>query len=79
MDGFDMMGDNTATVITITKDVTSWRSRHYANYAGWARDQVEHRPIRVSRLPGIELPADGLTQVLQGVAFEKDHNTTDIT
>ena len=66
-----MMGDNTATVITITKEITSWRSRHYAYQAGWARDQVAYQPIRVSHLPGIELPADGLTKVLQGTALKK--------
>ena len=70
-EGFDMMGDNTATVITITKEITSWRSRHYAYQAGWARDQVACQPIRVSHLPGIELPADRLTKVLQGVALKK--------
>ena len=69
--GFDLMGDNTATVITITKEITSWRSRHYAYQAGWARDQVATQPIRVSHLPGKELPADGLTKVLQGTALKK--------
>ena len=70
-EGFDMMGDNTATVITITKEITSWRSRHYAYQAGWARDQVAYQPIRVSHLPGIDLPTDGLTHVLQGIALKK--------
>ena len=65
------MGDNTATVITITKEITSWRTRHYANYAGWSRDQVTYYPIKVSHLPGADLPADGLTKVLQGVALRK--------
>ena len=71
LEGFDMMGDNTATVTTITKEITSWRTRHYANYAGWSRDQVTHYPIRVSHLPGAELPAGGLTKVLQGMALRK--------
>ena len=70
-EGFDMMGDNAATVITITKEITSWRSRHYAYQAGWARDQVAWQPIQVSHLPGTDLPADGLTKVLQGVALKK--------
>ena len=70
-EGFDMMGDNTATVITITKEITSWRSRHYAYQAGWARDQVAYQPIHVSHLHGVELPADGLTKVLQGTALKK--------
>ena len=70
-EGFDMMGDNTATVITITKEITSWRSRHYANQAGWARDEVGHQPIRVSHLAGKDLPADGLTKVVQGIALKK--------
>ena len=66
-----MMGDNTATVITITKEISSWRSRHYSYQAGWARDQVTSLPIKVSHLPGIDLPADGLTKVLQGTALKK--------
>ena len=70
-EGFDMMGDNTATVITITKEVTSWRSRHYSYQAAWARDQVEYLPIQVSHLAGKDLPADGLTNVLQGTALRK--------
>ena len=28
--GFRMEGDNMATVMTITKQVTTWLSRHYA-------------------------------------------------
>ena len=70
-EGVDMMGDNTATVITITKEITSWRSRHYAYQAGWARDQVLNQPIKVSHLPGVDLPSDGLTKVLQGTALRK--------
>ena len=58
-------------MITITKEITSWRSRHYAYQAGWARDQVATQPIRVSYLPGKDLPADGLTKVLQGTALKK--------
>ena len=65
-EGFDLLGDNTATVITTTKEVTSWRSRHYAYSAGWARDQVARQPIQVSHLPCKELPADGLTKILPG-------------
>ena len=60
-----------ATVITITREITSWRTRHYANYAGWSRDQVTNYPITVSHVPGSELPADGLTKVLQGTALRK--------
>ena len=70
-EGFDLMGDNTATVITLTKEISSWRTRHYAIYAGWSRDQVTHYPIQVSHLPGAELPADGLTKILQGLALRK--------
>ena len=65
------MGDNTATVITITKEITPWRSRHYANQASWARDQVANQPIRVSYMWGKDLPADGLTKVLQCTALKK--------
>ena len=70
-EGFDMMGDNTATVITITKEIISWRSHHYAYQAGRAKDQVWNQPIKVSHLPGVDLPADGRTKVLQCTVLRK--------
>ena len=69
--GFDLRGDNTAMVITTTKEVTSWRSRHYALQAGWARDQVYTQPIRAKHISGKNLPADALTKILQGSEIEK--------
>ena len=69
--GFSMERDNMATVITITKEVTSWRSRHYAIRAGWARDQVEAQHIGVKHTPGVQLSADSLTKILTGVALTK--------
>ena len=65
---FTLSGDNTATIITITTDITTWRSRHYAYRAGWARDQVHDGPIKVVHTPGQGLSADPLTKVLQGGA-----------
>ena len=65
------MGDITATVITIAKESTSWRSRHYANQSSWARDHVANQPIRVSYMRGKDLPADGFTKVLQCTALKK--------
>ena len=70
-DGFILEGDNTATVITITKQDTSWRSRHYALRAGWARGQVNEQHLDVSHTPGTELPADGLTKIMQASALAK--------
>ena len=69
--GFDLFGDNTAAVITITQEITHWRTRHYAIQAGWARDQVGAQSIKVSHIRGINLPADGLTKILQGTAIRK--------
>ena len=69
--GFNMDGDNMATVITITKEVTSWRSRHYALRAGWSRDQVDTQKINVKHTPGVQLSADGLTKILTGIALTK--------
>ena len=69
--GFNMEGETMATVITITKEVTSWRSRHYALRAGWSRDQVDAQNIAVKHTPGIQLSADGLTKILTGAALTK--------
>ena len=41
------------------------------SYAGDVLTLVANQPIRVSHLPGKELPADGLTKVLQGTALKK--------
>lgn len=44
------MGGIMATVITITKEFTSWRSHHYAAQTGCPRERVAHAPIEVSHL-----------------------------
>ena len=72
--GFRMEGDNMATVITITRQVTTWRSRHYALRAGWAREQVDSQLIEVIHASGGELPADGLTKIIQGTAIAKSRD-----
>ena len=57
-------------MFTIIKEITSCRSRHYDYQASWARDQVVNQHIRVSHLPGKDLPADGLTKALQGTELK---------
>ena len=34
-----LKGDNMATILTLLHAVTSWRTRHYAVKAAWARDK----------------------------------------
>ena len=76
---FTLSGDNTATIITITTGITTWRSRHYAYRAGWARDQVHDGPIKVVYTPGQGLSADPLTKVLQGGAAVTTRQTLTLT
>ena len=68
---FALEGDNMATLITISSECTTWRSRHYALRAGWARDQVSSRKLGVKHKPGKELPADALTKILSGPELSK--------
>ena len=55
-----------AMLQTILNEVTSWRSRHYAVRAAWARDTIKEQSVQLKHVPGIELIADPLTKVLVG-------------
>ena len=46
--------------------VTSWRTRHYAVKAAWARDIIHAVGIDVKHTPGEFLVADILTKILKG-------------
>ena len=50
--------DNMDMIHTFLKEVTSWRSRHYAVCAAWARDTVKEPGVHVNRVPGVELGND---------------------
>ena len=58
------LGDNMATLHTLTTDVTSWRTRHYALRAAFMRCHIEHKGIDIQYKPGKDLTADALTKVL---------------
>ena len=55
-----------ATVTTLLHQVTSWRTRHYAVKAAWARDIIHAVGIDVKHTPGEFLVADILTKILNG-------------
>ena len=61
-----LRGDNLATVTTLLHQVTSWRTRHYAVKAAWARDMIHLVGIDVKHTPGEFLVAGILTKVLKG-------------
>ena len=61
-----LRGDNLATVTTLLHQVTSWRTRHYAVKAAWARDMIHSVGIDVKHTPGEYLVADILTTILKG-------------
>ena len=54
----ELQGDNMAMIQTILHEVTSWRSRHYAVRAAWARDTVKNQEVNLRHVPGPELIAD---------------------
>ena len=56
--------DNQGTIRSILYEVTSWRTRHYADKAAWLRDTIKKEGIEVGHIPGTEIIADPLTQVL---------------
>ena len=45
--------DNLATVRTLLAEVTSWRSRHFAVRAAWARDLIHQEQIAVEHVAGV--------------------------
>ena len=51
---------------TLLHQVTSWRTRHYAVKAAWARDIIHSVGIDVKHTPGEFLVADILTKILNG-------------
>ena len=61
-----LKGDNMATILTLLHAVTSWRTRHYAVKAAWARDIIKIKGIHVEHIPGEFLVADILTKILRG-------------
>ena len=64
--------DNQATIRTITTQMTSWRTRHYAVRAAWIRDIIKVDGITMEHIKGVEIIADPLTKVLGG---EKLHES----
>ena len=62
-----LRGDNLAALKSIVKEVTSWRSRHYAIRSGWIRDMVMTEDIVVVHEKGTWLVSDALTKVLDRV------------
>ena len=61
-----LKGDNMATILTLLHAVTSWRTRHYAVKAAWARDIIKIKGIHVEHVRGEFLVADILTKILRG-------------
>ena len=61
-----LRGDNLATVTTLLHQVTSWRTRHYAVKAAWARDIIKAMDIDVKHTPGEFLVADAMTKIFKG-------------
>ena len=57
--------DNTTAIRSVTTEVTSWRNRHYAMRAAWARDMIELENVEVLHRSGKELVSDALTKVLE--------------
>ena len=56
--------DNQGTVRTIIHEVTSWRTRHYADRASWIRDITQLENICVEHMLGVDIIADPLTKAL---------------
>ena len=67
----ELQGDNMAMIQTILNEVASWRSRHYAVRASWARDTVKDQEVDLKHVPGTELVAGPLTKVMAGPELSK--------
>eukprot|EP00974_Lingulodinium_polyedra_P021520 2079906-Lingulodinium_polyedra.AAC.1 len=50
--------DSMATIRTITHEVISWRTRHYALRAAWIRDIIKEERIEVEHEKGVDICAD---------------------
>jgi hypothetical protein len=61
----EVRADNTASIMSIKTEVTSWRNRHYAMKAAWIRDVLNEEVIELNYQPGVTLVADALTKVLE--------------
>ena len=66
-----LLQDNQACIRTLTSEVSSWRTRHYAFRASWIRDLIGQREIDVVYQPGTSHIADGLTKVLCRAKLEE--------
>ena len=60
-----LIGGNLEALMSITTEVTSWRSRHYAMRAAWIRDMVRIAKIEVAHERGTTLVSDASTKVLE--------------
>ena len=60
-----LVGDNTAAMRSVMTDVTSWRNRHYAMRAAFARDLIGLEKVDVIHRSGKDLVSDALTKVLE--------------
>ncbi len=63
--------DNMACITTITTEVTSWRSRHYALRAAWVRDVIDMEQVTVKYEKGANIIADALTKILGRVKLQE--------
>ena len=66
-----LLRDNEACIQTLTTEVSSWRTRHYAFRASWIRDMIGQEEIHVTYQPGVSHIADGLTKILCKVKLEE--------
>lgn len=66
--------DNQATIRSITHEVTSWRTRHYAIRAASIRDIIYAENITVEHVKGIDIIADPLTKVLPKIKLRESWN-----
>ena len=62
--GLKLDQDNQGTIRSILYEVTSWRTRHYADKAAWIKDTIMREEIEVGHVPGTEIIADPLIKVL---------------
>ena len=65
--GLKLDQDNKGTIRSILYEVTSWRTRHYADKAAWLRDVIMTEGIQVGHVPGTEIIVDPFTKVLEKI------------
>ena len=71
--------DNKGTINTITHEVTSWRTRHYATRAAWIRDIIQEEKIEVEHVKGVDIVADPLTKVLSKTKLVQSREKLQLT